>query len=333
MKIYPDPNSGDNERRDGVRPPPPPPITIRTMDSDVKSVEESGGGNPQGETLNIPPPIRPEAPKPPEESEKIKIPGYSGPEKGVFQNDASPILGTNSQENMSEKEDGKLKSLVTLIVIILAAGIIGVGAYYYVYPLLLKNGGVVPPTPPTATEPPPTPAHVSLIFADVTEEALNLQSASPETIEEGEVLLKEVILSQNGNALKLSEYLPALIPELSEEELKNNFEENFTAFIYYNESGAWPGYVLKRKSSAVAIIAQNSFRKVEGSSSLKNFFLSDPGVPSSNGFQTGQVNNEPARYISFNNQGAALSYAWFNDYLLISTNYIGAQEAGDRLAF
>lgn len=332
MKVYPGP-SGD-EKHDGVMPPPPPPVVIRTMGSDVKSVQESGGGKPEGEILNPPrPPIRPEPPKLPREEGgvKIKVPGYVGPEKPVFSPESLPA----GKIEITEESGGSKKTLnVAIVAIVIAAAVlIGASLYFYAYPLLLGDS-TTPTTPPPSEAPSPEPAppppsaHVSLVQADATEDASSLSAVSPATITDGGTFVKEVVLKRNNSNLSLAAYLPELISELDAETLKNNFEDDFTAFIYYDETGAWPGYVIKRRSEATQIIAQNAFRKIESSASLKNLFLSDPGN-SKNEFKTGEYNGIGTRYLVYESQGAAINYAWVNDSLILVTHFPALQSLID----
>lgn len=114
--------------------PPEPEITIRTMDSDVKSIEQGGGevGAPQIFT-----PQQPQAPKQQEEVRAgLDLPGYTGPEKSIFQSSAS--VGSPRQQTNSTIEDsgGKWKLTAIIIgVLILIVGLVLLG-YYIVFPWL-----------------------------------------------------------------------------------------------------------------------------------------------------------------------------------------------------
>lgn len=337
MKVYPDIN--DSEGHEGVRPPPQPPITIRTMNSDVTSMQESGGGAPKEEMLNVPrPPIRPEPPKIPDEGIKMKIPGYSGPERGTFPSESFPVKAKEVEVPKIEVSGGapagnKAVKAVVLIVIIVAAALIGAGLYFYVYPLLLSNTSsektteVTPPPAPTPQPAPPAPTsrvHTSFITADKTEEVPTLSAVSAETVDPGKSLVKEVILKKSGNSIALSEYLPILIPELKASEVVNNFDEDFTAFIYYDGNGAWPGLVLKRKSNVVSTVAQTAFKKIESSKSLTGLFLNNPGTQTGE-FKDGEYKGVSTRYLVFGSKGAAINYAWTGDRLILTTTFPALQ--------
>lgn len=343
MIVYPDPTGGD--KKEGVRPPPQPPIAIRTMDSDVTSMKESGGGPPQEQVLNVPrPPVRPEPPKLPSEDFKIKIPGYTGPEKSVFPSGSLPVRETGTDfpgptaptsQNIGNG-GGTMKKVIILIMIIVAAALVGAGFYFYVYPLLLQSPApAVSPTPivisqsPAASTPTPSPqTHTSLINTDKNEVASAISATAPETVAASAVLIKEIILKSNGNIIPLSSYLPTIIPELGAQDLQSNFDEDFTAFIYYDSNGAWPGYVLKRKQGAIPVVAQNLFSKIENSKSLNNLFLSDPGV-NHGVFKNGTYKTIATHYLVFSKKGAAINYAWLDDRVIITTTYPAMQKIID----
>ena len=327
MKIYPDPNDQSGEGR-RPPPPPPPPVTIRTMESDVKSVEGSGGGGPQGETFNAPrPPIRPEAPNlPTEEGVKLKVPGYAGPEKPVFPSGSFPA----EPPKKIDAGGNKLTSIVVYAVIVLVATLVGFGLYFYVYPLFLGNGAPAPAengVPPPAPQPQP-PAHTSLISADSSEEATAPGTAVAEIVGPGGSVVKEVLLRDaGGNATPLSSYLPGLIPELTAGELSANFKEDFTAFIYYDEQGAWSGYVFEHKANVAGVVAENVFRKIESSASLSDLFLANPGTQQGD-WKSGKYRETNTRYLVFEN--GAVNYARVGSRVILATYFPALQEIIDN---
>ncbi|MDP1688694.1 MAG: hypothetical protein Q8L47_01005 [bacterium] len=334
MIIYPDPSGG--EKGDGVRPPPQPPVTVRTMDSDITSMQNSGGGAPEEVILNAPrPPIRQEPPKFPNNDVTVKIPGYTGPEKSVFPtgsflSEETPeppamILSQNKEQSFG---GGSVKKIIALIVVIIAAVGVGAGFYFVVFPKLL--GPISTPTPTGEPTPAPTvsptpitsspgaSSHVSFIKAAQVD-ASALTEVPIETVTTGQTLTKEILLKKNGVSVKLSEYFPTLIPEFSARDLQNFFDEDFTTFIYYNASGSWPGYIFKLKTGAASVVAQNSFRKIESSKSIKNLFLNGAGDQQEQ-FKNGGYKDVNTHYLLFGNN-TAINYGWVGNYLLITTNF------------
>ncbi len=321
MKIFPEP---DQSNDGAVRPPPPPPIAIRTMESDVTSVEQSGGGKPTSEVFNLPAMgvKRPEPPQPPDAGVKIKVPGYSGPEEKLF---APEVLPEQPPEVVTEKKSFKI---IPIIIMVLVAALIGALGYYFVYPLFVQvedaSQNTNPaPLPKTETPTPPAPSHAALISSDKTEIVTTISLATSETPESAPILKEAVLQNESGGEILLSEYLPKLLPEFTAGELIANFEEDFTAYIYYDANGAWPGYVLKKKNGVSPLIARDSFGKVESSQNLKNLFLADPGTASGE-WRSGEYKGVSTRYLPYSEKSAAIDYAWANDDVLILTTYFPA---------
>src|SRR3989338_7076932 len=74
-----------------VPPPPPPPIGIRTLESDLSAVKESGGTIPEPRPFTpseFKPQVSVQPPKPAET--KLNVPGYTGPEEAILTPGAAP---------------------------------------------------------------------------------------------------------------------------------------------------------------------------------------------------------------------------------------------------
>lgn len=104
------------QQKPSVSAPPAPEITIRTMDSDIKAIEQGGGEM-----------IAPA--KEPVTEAKFDIPGYTGPEKPIF----APT-GTISveQEQPLEKKKNKWKVIGIIVVILIVIAGFGLLGYFVV---------------------------------------------------------------------------------------------------------------------------------------------------------------------------------------------------------
>lgn len=119
--------------------PPAPEITIRTMNSDVKSIEQGGGEvgaaqifTPGGQSSFT----KDSGDKQEEIRAGLNLPGYTGPEKSIFQSSAS--IGSPRQQANSITEDsgGRWKMTAVVIgVLILIVGLVLFG-YYIIFPWL-----------------------------------------------------------------------------------------------------------------------------------------------------------------------------------------------------
>ena len=107
------------EQKKEVPAPPAPEISIRTMESDVKGLERSGGEIIAPKTF-----LQPQE----NQEKKFEVAGYAGPEKPIF----SPMSGILPREGLAvpaTEKTGRLKSSMIITAIILA--VIGIGFLGY----------------------------------------------------------------------------------------------------------------------------------------------------------------------------------------------------------
>lgn len=344
--------------------------SIRTMNSDIQSLQETGGQTVKPYTPN---PSTPSPSSPPSSSQTLSS---EKPAETVFQPPtvevgppppSGPTPPTTEAKkptlpNQSHKK-GFLFGLITLLAVIGLGGI----AYFYVYPnyILPRLGGtseMAPPTTPPiesptvppvevpAAEPPipqqeeststPIVVHNSLfkIAADVTQEISlntinleNLKSALNLSTTSASTIKELILKNAEGEFLKFGQVMNLVLPDIFNDELNNLFEENdFTVFVYGDSRDNWLGFIGKIKNAADLETAKQKVALLETSANLKNIFNQDPGTGQD--WKSGQTNNGVAnRYIVFTQKGAALNYGWLNNYLIISASYDGFKEALKRL--
>ena len=128
------------ELNQGIQPPPEPELAIRTMESDIKSLKQSGGQAPSPEFLNLPYKVKAQ----PREGEELigrngtpNIKGYSGPEKGIFEPGAtvrveSRVNQTKPNETPQVKKSGIGKTIFIALLILLGCAALGFAGYYIV---------------------------------------------------------------------------------------------------------------------------------------------------------------------------------------------------------
>lgn len=127
----------------------------------------------------------------------------------------------------------------------------------------------------------------------------------------------------------------ALLPEAKTNGLDGilttGFDPVFSAYIYYDDRGAWPGYIAKINPAAQIDSATLASRvQAIEASSYKNLFLSDAGKPEA--FRTGQARDKYIdRFVPLAKDGALFSYGIFGDYLIINTSNNGLVKALDLL--
>lgn len=299
------------------------------MVNDIASIEKSGGAEPQPQYITM---IREDAPL--------------------------PITNTAQELPPLENEGGR-KKLMWLAALIIIVGF-GLLIYTYSLPYFIRQSTTTTPAltqtpPPAAPEPvpqpppplPPAPAmslfntplntlpSISLTDNTLAFTLAALQAAAAKKPENGN-MQEFKILDAKGAPLPFSTYLQIILPEAQSiglaETLTAAFEDSFGAYFFYDDKGAWPGYVAKLKPSSNMDIVTltDRLQKLEASS-YGNFFLAQPGIPQE--FKTGQaLGKYPDRYIAFSAPGALFSYGLFENYLILNTSNEGLKQILAKLA-
>lgn len=102
-------------------------VNIRTMESDIKSLQESGGEMPTGASLTY---------ASEKESGGARSPlaiGYTGPEKPMF-----PMTPSLSEQNAVNGTGTKLKVILIAIGVLIVLLGLGLAGYYVVFPWLFR---------------------------------------------------------------------------------------------------------------------------------------------------------------------------------------------------
>lgn len=290
-----------------VSPPPPgPEVEVRTMKSDLASLQQSGGGSatPEVITLNIKekearaqtPPPSPQAKKISEE--ELRIPGYTGPEEPVFQPHQSTPPPTEKIEKQAVSKKSGKKLLAALVVVIALGGLFALG-YFVVFPLLFPAQETIPPAPPPPQppppppEPPPPPAqiHQSLFvvvppLSSITRLTLLLSAVNHETIFAAtqevdtalaENNLAEVIFRDGAKEasqdteevfVKTRDLLAALFPSYASENLSETLDilSDDATVFVYKKDGLWPGIIVALKDPSQVASARALLALVESPS-------------------------------------------------------------------
>lgn len=344
-------------------PPPPPEITLRTMQSDIESIKQTGGENPIPKPF-IPPEIK--------KQNNMELEDLSKEEGMIKPGNGDGVVPP------SEPPKKKLKIFVLITVLILViAGAVFAG-YKFIYPMfkpvmtveipaeqpaavvpenlatepIVPETEVVPPVEGSATTTPlatTTPEevivppvvvlkqHVSLLVSPADLSATpslpvppslgsikELLLAEAAKKPEAATALKEVVLSGQNGQLVFSDVLPMFLSSFTPVELAPLFEEDFTSVISYDSNGSWFGMIAKPKAGADIVAIKTLMGKLEKSAGLSNLYLQDPGTQAVAGFKDGKANNLSVRYLNFSKTGASLDYGWTsNNLFVISTSYNG----------
>jgi cytoskeletal protein RodZ len=338
-------------------------VDVRTMASDLNSIQS--GGTPESytpQTTATPPPA-PQTPSATPDNFNFEIPQVP---TGMDQ-----VAGNSAPQVPTGKKKGK-GALIGLIafIIVLAVGAVG---YFLVYPMftatkppaetVTTEQPVATPTTTettgvpavvtttetstnttsssqttassTATTTPQAPlAHTSLfgttdglINSTSPISGTNLTSLSLGTSKEP-ALVEVTFTDQNGNLIPFSTLMQSLLSiDLSNSGLTQAFDPtSVSGFVYVDSSGArWLGFVAKLTATSSLVDEKASFAQIfEANTNLKNFFAADPGTEGA--WKSGDAATSN-RYVLFSKNGYGIDYGWKGDVLVIASSYDGYKAA------
>ncbi|MDO8602154.1 MAG: hypothetical protein Q7R62_03490 [bacterium] len=311
-------NPNQPQSQTKVPPPPTPEVSVRTMQSDIKSIA-------QGEVSPTPEIVT---------------------QRQSFNNREPSFIPEATGTMMIEEGTEPRKShrgLWTIITIVVIIALVAIG-YFVIYPLM--SPPVVEPVA-EATQPTPTPEPVlaphSSAFSNsvvlIPQVILKLDTVSRENILQGltdqSVLvsdgLTEVVLQDaTGGQLSFSTFFAALLPNfLDGQSVSTYIENDFTAYIYKDKFGVWPGYITTLRPEGAATLGQwlASFEKAD----LSALFVTAPGTLDA--FKDGTVKGVADRFATGATAGASISYAVTANNLHISTSFDGLKTALGALGY
>ncbi|RJQ30109.1 hypothetical protein C4565_00890 [Candidatus Parcubacteria bacterium] len=346
---------GTGEGESPIIPAPQNDVVMRTMASDTASIKEMGGGDPH--------PYTPTQQVGEQENKASTSPMNTTKDAVV----TPPQASGDVVIPLPQKKGGNM--FVILAVVIILLGLIAIG-YFYVYPKFIL-GTPTPETITEETAPVVTNENIDTNNQNNTEGATTTENTSPievppttglsthtslfkvpadfsseatlntETIEaiketwkgntvEVPVFRETIFKNVDGMIFGISKLATLFIPSVINSSSSKLFDEDFTLFTYTDQKGVWPGMILKAKNESLTL-AKEEVKKIESNTEWLSLFMVDPGKEQT--WKDGKVGTMSARYIPFSTQGNALSYTWFDNILLISTNYQGAQDAAKKLGF
>lgn len=330
-----------------IVPPPPttPEVLVRTMESDIRSVQATG--EPVAQPITPPAPIA-----------SAPIPTQATPVQFPVQVAPAPA----PMPDVREMKSGRL--LLWLFMLTLIVGV-GWGTYKYglpAYRAMTPSDPAGAATQPVAAEPsaaglgaPVAPAApvVALAVPAITPLG-GIQASLPKIETDGTAIsitaalaaeakktksasgtIQEVSLLNAGAPMSFATVIGALLPEAKTNGLDGvltaAFDPVFSAYLFYDDRGVWPGYIAKiNPASQIDNATLASRLQAMETSSYKNFFLTDVGAPAA--FRTGQARDKYiSRFISLATDGALFNYGIFGDYVIINTANNGLVKALDLL--
>lgn len=285
-------------------------------------------------------------------------PSLSIPSKPVFDAD-EPAFSPNTSNQMPSSVDdliaqggGGSKKLWWIIGGVIAAIVLGLIGYFTIYGLFSSSPAEVPveTDAPTVPAQPATPAQPVEPLQPTTPAKTNNfinepdgrgSATLPSAIGHNDIVkvlaaqaiaarngMTAVSLTTDGSPVKFSNYFAALATGFtSTAKTEQLFTEDFTTFIYKDQNGSWPGYVLTLKTGFVPDDLRAWFTSLEKTNG-SNFFMVSPGKMEA--FKDGIVNEKyPDRYAAGSTPGASLGYLMLpqQNKVIISSSFAGMKEA------
>ena len=276
------------------------------------------------------------------------LPTFDGEEPAFTPETTTPGSQDSTVDQMLAAQ--KSNTLIWLVGGIIGFVVLAAVGYFVVYPLFNKASSPAPtpvveqpviaqPATPTSPAPvqPAAAKHLSqFINPPIATVNAQLPAALPGStqlmeamrgalVQQGQAALSgltEVIVTTPTGPLSAQEFLYATAPSI--DGYADSLETDFTAFIYKDTAGIWPGYVMQFKAGSAQSVIVTTAAILE-KLALKNFFVVDPGVLAP--FKGGTVNGIWDRYAVGKTAGASFGYLVKNNKLLISTSFAGMKEA------
>ncbi len=325
----------------GAVPPPPSAdsslteVVIRTMNSDLAKLGQTGGSTPQGDVVSI---------------------RFTRGDKGALS--ANVLEGPASSASVAAAASGSTTKLMMWGGIGAAGLVVLFLIGYFVLPAIFggddadRQDGTAD-TPQGGELPTGGTRDVFLghqsyfrVAADETVQG-DVERLSPSVdasfyelvtqaaalISPDATLVEIEAIGAGGNAMPWVEFLRrrgATI--LSTDFFNQKFEQDFTLFLYRSPSGWRPGYILRLRKGEQAVTLRNAVRALENDPVALGRLFAEPPGRVGGVFGDQQVAGQPARMLSFSAPDAAFVYGWFfSEYLVLSTSLDGMKKAVSRL--
>ncbi len=323
--------SGPQEDRSKVPPPPPSydqQVGVRTMASDMQSIQQSGGESPQSQILSANEVFR--APQ-----QQQNPSPYSGTPVGEqYTPPVMPVPPMQDQFSQNQPSDqgviiepptshSPLKTIATVIGIIIVAAGVGYGVYYLVSSL--NTTPSVPSVPALSSslipseEPTPEPlesiplTHNSLIVSPSKSEQLTLTAVALQDFKTALVAasarekmlvgsVKDLsFVNEAGMPVSTDQLLASFFPT-SAAQLSVLFEQDFTAWFYGDKTGGNKfGIIMgvRPEISSEQLTASLAFLE-NTPAELANMFIATVGAPEQvGGFKEGPIDAITVRYLAY----------------------------------
>lgn len=309
-------------------------VAIRTMNSDLAKLGQTGGSTPQGDVVSI---------------------RFTRGEKGALS--ANVLEGPASSASVAAAASSSTTKLVMWGGIGAAGLVVLFLVGYFVLPAIfggddeqIEDGSGAPlgGELPTGGTQDVFLGHQSYfrVGADETVQG-DIERLSPSVdasfyelvtqvtslVPPETELLEVEAIGAGGNAMPWVEFLRRRGANiLSVDFFSQKFEQDFTLFLHRGAAGWRPGYILRLRKGEQAVTLRNAIRALENDPAALSRLFAEPPGRVSGVFSDQQVAGQPVRMLSFSAPDAAFVYGWFfNEYLVFGTSLDGMKKAVSRL--
>jgi len=337
--------------------PPPSNVFIRTSESDLENIKSEGGAI-SGMPPSPPPPLFPPTPPsdafayvpPTEQTPNIKPEPSMQPES-AFSN-SEPSFTPEEPVGMSEfpvteaspSQKNKLLPFIIIGVLIIAVVTLG---YFYLWPKFFQAKPIVTTTTSTSIQTTTTtlaaspypqvsgPFQKSLFNIEIggsdvvksMKDASTSELASPGTFK---ILIPKV----HNDPLTNEEVVLSLIPQLPMRLKPYMLARKYLTYSYYGEVNPSLGLIIdigeesKEEVKSVFLAWENKLGILDD---LKEFFLVSIPKKTANDFKETTNAGAEIRYFSYSGEEAAVTYAFYSKYLIMSSSLESVNSAISHL--
>ncbi|MFA5392550.1 MAG: hypothetical protein WC306_02590 [Candidatus Paceibacterota bacterium] len=322
--------------------PPSSNVFVRTSGSDLEKMKATGG-----ETQNWQTPPQPtfSPPSPVNESRSPvnEVPSGSNFSEPAINPEISASEFTNFSQPQIPKKNNKLIPLLIIIGIVIGGAVLG---YFFLWPKFFASKPVtVTTTQPivsiTTTTLPPSPYPQVSGPYQKTPVAINLtssivvsgiKSAVTQTMQPAQTF-SILIPKYRDYSLSGEEVITSLIPSLPDNLKPYLLARKYLLYVYYGEVNPSLGLIVNIGQDKVgdvkAVFA--TWEKGKILDNLANFWLIKIPKKIAKTFKGITTTGADIRYFTYSGKEAAISYGFFNDYLIISSSLESINSAVSHL--
>ncbi len=347
-----DPGKTPNQQEPGQRfSPPPSNVFIRTSESDLEKIKSEGGAISGMPPPPAPPPPPPPPSPPPSDSFAYVPPAEQTPDtqpqpKPSIQpepafSDSEPSFAPEQPAGISEfpvtepESPQKNKLLPFIVIGVLIIAVVALG-YFYLWPKFFQAGPVVTTTTSTSIQTTTTTLAASpypQISGPFQKSLFNIEISGPDVVKSikdeatselaSPGTFKILVPKVHNDPLTNEEVVLSLVPQLPVRLKPYMLARKYLIYSYYGEVNPSLGLIIdigeesKEEVKSIFLAWENRLGILND---LKELFLVDIPKKTANDFKETTNAGAEIRYFTYSGEEAAITYAFFGQYLIMSSS-------------